>query len=312
MATEWLNKEADLSKNYDNNSNKNDSNKRKFCGLGRISALCCIILIGGGIAFYLLFNMEETQRNIPKNAAPKIRTISPTVVTLTPSITPTNNPTRTPSIIPSIAPTNTPSMSPSNTPTLSPTDLPSMTPSVTPTNIPSVEPTSNPTFNPTYLPSKSPNMDPTTFGPTSFPSNIPSNIPSNNPSILPTESPLFVAEVSKSSLQMLLDTINNVPLKYKIAILAGLSGIIFIIIYCCLRRYICNKETNSVGTNKLVSVSAQANGDIDRELSKDVSKRYAKITDNLVKNKKEHYSALKSQSAIDITITEIQNDKDYL
>eukprot|EP01083_Nonionella_stella_P100455 283356_1 len=123
-------------------------------------------------------------------------TLSPTEVTVYPTIDPTSNPTTNPTVSPTYPTMNPsyPTIHPTSNPTMSPTLIPSKHPTTNPTFIPSTYPT-NPTKNPTINPTKNPTINPTknpTINPTKHPTINPTLNPTINPTSNPTMSPTLI------------------------------------------------------------------------------------------------------------------------
>ena len=107
-----------------------------------------------------------------------IPTVSPTIVTYHPTITPTQLPTKIPTdvtyyptITPTEVPTKMPTVSPTITPTVFPTEIPASS-TILPTEVPTSAPNPSPTGRPTYT--KMP-----TYGPTKINSGYPAETDSN-------------------------------------------------------------------------------------------------------------------------------------
>ena len=99
----------------------------------------------------------------------------------------TETPSSSPSASPSMAPSHSPTSWPSTSPSLTPTSLPSDTPTEIPTLVPSSGPTSQPSSLPTLFPSPIP---------TGLPSSGPSTLPTSPPSSSPTDKHSFSMELS--------------------------------------------------------------------------------------------------------------------
>lgn len=128
----------------------------------------------------------ETLLTFSPTASPtRIPTVQPTFVpSATPSRLPSTEPSISPSTEPSLRPTKLPSLAPSRSPSFEPSVLPSNEPSLMKSDVPSILPTRQPSI----LPSAEPSYQPTTV-PTIIPSRVPSIRPSQGPTIKPSQLP---------------------------------------------------------------------------------------------------------------------------
>eukprot|EP01083_Nonionella_stella_P201650 737525_1 len=130
----------------------------------------------------------------------KLRTMAPTVDTLSPtkhpSISPTSE-TLSPTKYPSTSPTNHPTNNPTKHPTKSPTTIPTL-----PTNHPTQKPSDQPTLSPSDGPTRDPTA-PTTSAPSNHPTSQPSprvtTLPPTSLSKMPTLSPTYIPSGNPSS-----------------------------------------------------------------------------------------------------------------
>lgn len=115
------------------------------------------------------------------------------LLTFSPTVSPTWSPSLEPTVAPSVIPSRLPTVSPSTGPSLYPTKLPSKVPSKLPSFEPTVLPSNGPTLTtsdvPSILPSRQPSSLPSvdpTFQPTQVPTFTPSRVPTIKPSQSPT------------------------------------------------------------------------------------------------------------------------------
>ncbi len=101
----------------------------------------------------------------------------------TDTVTPTQIPTNTPAATPTEAVTATPEPTATDTPTptSTPTPTPTSTPTPKPTSTPTPKPTSTPTPKPTSTPTPKPTSTPTPKPPSPTPTSTPTPVPTNTP-----------------------------------------------------------------------------------------------------------------------------------
>lgn len=213
-------------------------------------------------------NTEEPTHE--PTTVPTIKPTSTPLPTNTPTIIPTSTPTPAPTKFKSPAPTSKPTNKPTPIPTITnkPTSTPTATPKILPTSTPKIKPTNTPrptiTPKPTKLPTVPPIIIPDLIVPTEKPTRAPTPTPSPSPTPEPTLSPEIIqvilsdlpepvvqtpnfSKFSDEELEELFDiwgydvplygmfqTGDEIPIG---VIIAGLAGILCLILYFVLKKY---------------------------------------------------------------------------